>query len=466
MIAMGKYLLIILSLLSMPNSMDFKNGHNCYDEFGKKHGYWLETENSLRSELYYYHGYRQGPVKFIDNRTNKPIAVGMYIDYSSEFGGDLYRMIDWYMIDSDGFLFECIHSERPPRFKGNRFVKRKKDYVVAYTDYGGAAANADVIFDAERDIIFLQGYRNNTISTKRTFNRFDTNGLKHGRWKDESDSVVCHCYYLHGRKQGPAIIYDHDSGVILQYGIYEDDSPSGIWYTYNKMGYIQSVCSYRSSVEEYIFDNGGRVIGMIEDNVLHSFDEPYYYSILNAYRDVYINGYNCSYDWKGRREGKWLFFSGAFEYVYTYKNGERNGLFTQQNCRSKVIQCLGEYSNNDLSGDWFSYDDQGILLEERRNIKLIKKRLFSKNEYKYEAYVKIYSRDGTIIKEGYALFNDDWEVEDDYFIDKEREKEKVRPEPSSLRGMISSPSGKIRMDRFRTRQSGRSSERRSGHHQG
>ena len=216
------------------------------------------------------------------------------------------------------------------------------------------------IYDTSGMIIELITYKKGFITNRERINRYDSQELKHGKWKTfyEDGSLQSEGNYKHGLKHGYFKEYDiegnlltaakylndekqvnvaelkklevqteyYPSGKVKVRATYKDDKPEGIWREYNEEGEIE---------KSYIYKNGV-VIG--EGIVTEKGEKN------GFWKEFYENG-------ELRAEGEYNSDVKTGEWKYYHQNGklEQIGSFTEDGA---------------LEGQWKWYYDSGITWRE------------------------------------------------------------------------------------------------------
>jgi antitoxin component YwqK of YwqJK toxin-antitoxin module len=119
-------------------------------------------------------------------------------------------------------------------------------------------------------------------------------------------------------------------------------------------------------------------------------------------------------DKQGRKQGLWIEDSGLKE-VY-YLNGKRNGVYKSYFKKTGKLEVLGWYEQDMPTGNWYYFDETSRLF-------MIEKLSGENKEIKvrndegnfillpFKSYVQLYNKNGTIAKEGLALYDEDIQME-------------------------------------------------------
>jgi antitoxin component YwqK of YwqJK toxin-antitoxin module len=113
------------------------------------------------------------------------------------------------------------------------------------------------------------------------------------------------------------------------------------------------------------------------------------------------------------RTGYYTERNGLVE-VY-YKNGLRNGIYKGYYRKERRLAAIGEYKDNERSGTWYFFDEQGRLLMKETNIcpNYSYKIIVAGKELmpRFSSYIYIFYSNGCLQGEGVALYNGDIEVD-------------------------------------------------------
>lgn len=118
-------------------------------------------------------------------------------------------------------------------------------------------------------------------------------------------------------------------------------------------------------------------------------------------------------DSDGRKQGYWNSCkSGLCSEAY-YINDTLNGVFKSY-YQNKKLSSFGVYNKGEMIGKWYYFDEKGRLLFEVSKIE--KRGYIIKKEnqiikYTTKSYLKFYYLNGVCEKEGFAIYNDDVEME-------------------------------------------------------
>lgn len=121
-------------------------------------------------------------------------------------------------------------------------------------------------------------------------------------------------------------------------------------------------------------------------------------------------------DEQGMKIGLWIENKGN-TFVY-YKNGLKNGIFTNYNRKNGKIHAFGEFKDDLPTGKWYFFNEAGFLLFTEENIE--KNTEFKRQRDdgveitpKFTSYVKDYYPNGNVKEEGRVLYSEDIEI--DYY---------------------------------------------------
>jgi len=238
------------------------------------------------------------------------------------------------------------------------------------------------VYDTAGIIIEMVTYKKGFIVDRERINRYDSQGLKHGKWKTfyEDGSIYSEGNYKHGMKHGYFKEYDiegsllsaakyindekqvnvaelkkldvqreyYPSGKVKIQATYKDDKPEGIWREYSEEGEIE---------KSYIFKNGV-VIGegiVTEMGVKDGF-----------WKEYYVNGQlKAEGDYKNdRRVGEWKYFhrNGKLEQIGAYlDDGTLDGPWKWY-YESGITWREEVYYEGKIDGMYVEYDDLGNII--------------------------------------------------------------------------------------------------------
>lgn len=119
-------------------------------------------------------------------------------------------------------------------------------------------------------------------------------------------------------------------------------------------------------------------------------------------------------DSQERKQGLWIEDNGLKE-VY-YLNGLKNSVYKVYFAKTGKLEVLGWYQQDKPIGDWYYFDETSRLF-------MIEKPSGENKEIRvrndegafillpFKSYVKLYNKNGTIAKEGLALYDEDIQIE-------------------------------------------------------
>ncbi len=142
-----------------------------------------------------------------------------------------------------------------------------------------------------------------------------------------------------GLKQGFWIIYENNSNIIIEKGLYKNSKKNGVWIKYYTNGHIKSKITY--------YDNQplGEACSYYKNGKLREQGNWQGDHWTGAYKFYYDNGqlsYDWNYDSSGKRSG---------EQIYYHSNG------------TKMYD--GIWEKGKTQGNLKVYNDKGILIEEK-----------------------------------------------------------------------------------------------------
>jgi len=119
---------------------------------------------------------------------------------------------------------------------------------------------------------------------------------------------------------------------------------------------------------------------------------------------------------KGKKEGLWIENNGTI--MAYYKNRKKDGVYISYYRKNGRVQAFGEYKQDLLSGTWYFFNEEGILLFTETNIEKNTKYTIMRDDGviitpKFTSYVKFYYPNGYIKAEGRVLYDEIVEI--DYF---------------------------------------------------
>lgn len=123
-----------------------------------------------------------------------------------------------------------------------------------------------------------------------------------------------------------------------------------------------------------------------------------------------VNRYNAS----GQKEGYWVEDRGFDRIETYYENGQKNGIFKSYTKGPvPTLKFFGEYHNDNKTGIWYYFDEQGHLLFTENSIDTNTDtvNLYDKITYVYQkrSFTKDFYPNGKIRSEGIVL----WDADDD-----------------------------------------------------
>jgi len=119
-------------------------------------------------------------------------------------------------------------------------------------------------------------------------------------------------------------------------------------------------------------------------------------------------------DEQGRKQGLWIEDNGLTE-VY-YLNGKKHGIYKAYFEKTGKLGGLGEYENSKPKGTWYYFDETSRLvmienkLAENKDIK-VKNGVGAYVLLPYRSIIKIYNKNGILIKEGMGLYDEDVQLD-------------------------------------------------------
>jgi antitoxin component YwqK of YwqJK toxin-antitoxin module len=375
---------------------------------GKPEGFW---------KSYYVTGIKKSEGK----RTNF-LLDSIWIFYDQ--AGDTTEKINYHIGKKNGWYYK--YKKDPSRgvyvwskelFAGDRkegtayiyFADGKIQQTIAYNN--GEKEGLSKEYDKEGNIITLLEYNNDFLVSREKINRFDSNGLKQGDWKEfypnggvKSEGTykndLIHGYYKEYDKRGKLtltmlyengsivkskvedepdieIVNKHDQdGKLIYSGPFRNKVPVGIHREYGKDGKVINGFKYNDNgllLSEGIIDEAGNLNGkwkdLYPDGKIQA--EGQYtdnrrsgsWKFYNLYEKIEQTG---SYN-NGRLDGvwKWYYDNGQLLKEEEYYQGQRDGSSTEYSVTGEII-AQGQYSDGEKNGEW-KYKS-GELTEEGKYI--------------------------------------------------------------------------------------------------
>lgn len=119
-------------------------------------------------------------------------------------------------------------------------------------------------------------------------------------------------------------------------------------------------------------------------------------------------------DGQGKKQGLWIESNGLKE-IY-YLNGQKNGIYKSYFKKTGKLEALGEYENNKPKGTWYYFDETSRLfmievkLDENKEIK-VKNDEGSYILLLHKSMIKVYGKNGLLVKEGMGLYDEDVQID-------------------------------------------------------
>lgn len=214
-------------------------------------------------------------------------------------------------------------------------------------------------FNEEGIVVVEEEYQNGYLRKKETFNQFDKDGNKTGKWRTyfPNGQIASETNYKAGKKDGIAIEYDKNGklvGINEMSGDSVASAPGGVviidlYKEYHPNGKVKLMGGLNKGMKSGIFreyDLEGNMInayvyirdtlvseGMIESGGIFTGEwKTYYPDGKVKSQGTYV---------EGKKDGKW---------VYYYPDGKK--------------EQEGKFKNNVLSGQWLWYYHNGQLKKE------------------------------------------------------------------------------------------------------
>lgn len=219
-------------------------------------------------------------------------------------------------------------------------------------------------YSSEGRLIAFLDFRDGFLRSLEQFNRFDSQGKRHGvwvEWRDEAYRIkVEEGPWRHGVRHGVFKFYDREGNLdhMLQYEngelLEENDEAAmllDIRRTYHENGQVQSVGSYRDGEKQGVFrmysEDGDLTGGELYENgrlVATGLTNP-----------------------AGERQGEWILYwdSGEIRAKGGYADGMRDGEWTFYFESGEVAQ-TGSYRAGEFHGPWVWYYAGGKIHREER----------------------------------------------------------------------------------------------------
>ena len=128
-------------------------------------------------------------------------------------------------------------------------------------------------------------------------------------------------------------------------------------------------------------------------------------------KTLFINQLDSS----GKKIGLWIENGGLSETYYL--NGKKNGVYKSYFKKNKKLAGLGEYKTDEPSGTWYYFDENGHITLIEKDVSVNKKLKVKDNDsgpagiLKYKSIVQIFNKNGIVIEEGIALYDEDIEID-------------------------------------------------------
>jgi len=218
-----------------------------------------------------------------------------------------------------------------------------------------------------------------SLVTAQSFNKFDSNGKRHGKWqKNFTDTKVLRYEgeFNHGKEIGTFKFYKNIEGkaVLTATRTFskENNIAQVIFYTASKKKVSEGKMRGKTYIGEWLYYHKNSPQVMTKEfynneGQLEGVKTVYYLSGQIAETANYSKG-------KLNGESVWYSETGVKIRVYSYKDNLFHGLFQTYNTKGELL-IEGHYRNDVKHGVWKLYKD-GKLIEEKD----VTKR--SKNPYK------------------------------------------------------------------------------------
>lgn len=308
---------------------------NRYDSQGQKHGYWKEfyPDFSLKSEIYYKHGLRDGFYKLYDEKGNL-LVITKYVNDVEQ------------IIASEMKPLQMKHEYYP-----NGRIKRE----ASFRD--GKKEGTWREFDENGNVVSSQIYKNGTLVQSGVM---DTDGTRRGEWVElyPDSTLRSKGLFINGKRSGEWKFY-YPGEILEQVGSYKDGQLDGRWTWYYPSGKVQK--------EEEFFN------GAPEGNYIE-YDENGNCIVKGSYFDGMKSGKwieksgNETFEGEYRNDrqvGEWISYysNGKMAFKGSFKGGYPDGehLYYYTNGRLREIQ---QYSGGIRHGVWKKFLDTGELFFE------------------------------------------------------------------------------------------------------
>lgn len=124
-------------------------------------------------------------------------------------------------------------------------------------------------------------------------------------------------------------------------------------------------------------------------------------------------------DKSGRRHGLWIEEDKERRYARFYNSGTLNGLYTEHMLRDRKPQCIGHFENGIARGQWVYFRGDGsleyiVFIARENSKKRIRNAARKWIIPRYSCWLQLYRMNGTVVKEGEAVYDESVEV--DYYM--------------------------------------------------
>jgi len=207
-----------------------------------------------------------------------------------------------------------------------------------------------------------------SVVTAQSFNKFDANGKRHGKWqKHFKDTKVLRYQgeFDHGKEIGTFKFYKNIEGkaVLTATRTFskENNLAQVTFYTANKKKISEGKMKGKTYIGEWLYYHKNSPQVMTKeiynnDGQLHGLKTIYYLSGQIAETANYANG-------KLNGESVWYSETGVKIRVYSYKDNKFHGLFQTYSTKGSLIT-EGHYRNDVKYGIWKHYKNGKLVGEE------------------------------------------------------------------------------------------------------
>lgn len=348
----------------------------------------ISSEGTLRNgkpDGYWKTYYENGRLKSEGNRKDF-LLDGPWIFYSEE--GDTTMLVHYekdlknglrkiYM--SDEVLVELL--DKGTRVGTSHRYDRRYHLLQDIPIKDGYEHGLSPVYDTTGRLIEIITYKKGFVTSREVINRYDTQGRKHGYWKEyyPNFELKSEIYYKHGLRNGFYKVYDEKGNLLLitkyvndvEEVIASEMKPLQMQHEYYPNGRIKREASFRDGKREGTwreFDENGNVINaqiykngtLVQSGVMDTdgtrrgeWVELYPDSTLRA-KGLFING---------KRSGEWKFYypGKVLEQVGKYKDGKLDGTWTWYYPSGK-IQKQEDFLDDLPEGNYVEYDEEGNVI--------------------------------------------------------------------------------------------------------